>query len=180
MIGLIPKPHDHEERGTGSPATLLWTLLVLGPSLFTHFTHTYRRANMAFSINKMSALGNIGTDLEVRDAGGTPVLNFSIACNEKFKKRGETDYTEKTEWIRAVAWGKPAEIIAEYASKGSKIYIEGQLQTRKYEKEGQDHYSTEVNVREFVLLDGKSGNSKSGDGKKNVVPVEKDTDDYPF
>jgi single-strand DNA-binding protein len=140
---------------------------------------------MAFSINKMSALGNIGTDLEVREAGSSSVLNFSIACNERFKKKGDDEYTEKTEWVRCVAWGKPAEIIAEYASKGSKIYIEGQLQTRKWDKDGVDQYTTEVNVREFVILDGKSGGSNSGSGSRPGADpqeggVKDDDDGYPF
>ena len=128
---------------------------------------------MAFSINKFSGLGNIGQDLELREAGDSHVLNFSIACNERFKKRGEDNYTDKTEWIRLVAWGKVAELIAEHAHKGSKLYVEGPLQTRKWEKDGVAQYTTEINVREFVILDGRT-NSKSDNGD------QKEEDDYPF
>jgi single-strand DNA-binding protein len=143
---------------------------------------------MAYAVNKVMILGNIGVDLELKEVGETHVLNFSVATSEKYKKKGDSEYTEKTEWHRAVAWGKPAEIIAQFAGKGSKIYIEGQLQTRKWEKDGQDHYSTEINIREFVILDSRSEDPNVASEKGNKFRHSKtdenstvdDDDSFPF
>lgn len=113
------------------------------------------------SVNKVIALGNLGRDPETRyTQGGDAVCNFSIACNETWKdKSGEKQ--EKTEWVRCVAFGRTAEIAGEYLQKGKQVYVEGRLQTRKYEKDGQDHYATEVIVDRLQLL-----GSKSDDGER--------------
>lgn len=114
------------------------------------------------SVNKVIALGNLGRDPETRyTQGGDAVCNFSIACNETWKdKNGEKQ--EKTEWIRCVAFGRTAEVAGEYLEKGKQVYVEGRLQTRKYEKDGQDHYATEVIVDRLQLLGSRDGGSRDG------------------
>ena len=96
-------------------------------------------------INKVILVGNLGADPELRYTGsGTAVCNFNVATNESYKDR-EGNLVEKTEWHRVVAWDRPAEICAEYLKKGSQVYIEGKLRTRKWQdKEGRDRYTTET------------------------------------
>lgn len=118
---------------------------------------------MAYAVNKVILVGNIGSDLELKyTTGGDAVLNFSLATSERFKKKGSEEWTEKTEWHKLVVWRKAAEIIAENAHKGSKLYIEGGLQTRKWEKDGHANYTTEINIREFIILDPKDTSSMDG------------------
>lgn len=112
-------------------------------------------------VNRVIIMGRIGNDLELKyTPSNTAVLNLSIATSEKFHDR-EGNKQEKTEWHRVVAFGKQAEIISQYAGKGSKLFIEGKLQTRSYEdKNGVTLYSTEIIVNEFKFLDKKeSGDS---------------------
>ncbi len=105
-------------------------------------------------INKMICIGNLGKDPEVRySEGGNAMANFSIAVSESWKDKQTGEKREKTEWIRVVAFGKLAEIIGEYLKKGSKVYIEGKLQTRKWQgNDGQDRYTTEVVARDMQML----------------------------
>jgi len=112
------------------------------------------------SVNKVILVGRLGKDPETRYmTNGEAVTNFSIATSENWKdKSGEKQ--EKTEWHNCVAYRKLAEIIAEYVRKGSQIYVEGKLQTRKWQtKEGQDRYTTEIIVNEMQMLGSKSGGS---------------------
>ena len=113
------------------------------------------------SVNKFIGLGTLGRAREVRySQGGDAVANFSIACTERWKdKSGEKQ--EKTEWVRCVAFGRTGEVAGEYLRKGNPVYVEGRLQTRQYEKDGQKHYSTEVVVDKLQLL---GGNRDGGDG----------------
>ena len=118
------------------------------------------------SVNKVILVGRLGKDPETRYmTNGEAVTNFSIATSETWKdKSGEKQ--EKTEWHNCVAYRKLAEIIAEYVRKGSQIYVEGKLQTRKWQtKEGQDRYTTEIIVDQMQMLGGKS----SGGGNFEVV-----------
>lgn len=113
-------------------------------------------------LNKAILIGRLGRDPETRyTGGGTPVTNFSIATSETFKnKNGEKQ--EKTEWHKIVAWGKLAEICDKYCKKGGLVYIEGQINTRKWQdKEGNDRYSTEITARTMRLL-GSSGGRTEG------------------
>ena len=88
---------------------------------------------MSASVNKMILVGNLGGDPELRDANGTPVCEFSIACNEKWKdKSGELQ--EHTEWTTIIVWGKNGENCNKYLSKGSQVYVEGRKRTRSWEK----------------------------------------------
>lgn len=108
---------------------------------------------MAKGVNKVILLGNLGQDPELRYTGsGTAVCNMRLATNESYKdKSGET--VDRTEWHSLVAWDRLAEICNEYLRKGSQVYFEGKLQTRKWQdKSGNDRYSTEIKVTEMSML----------------------------
>ena len=109
-------------------------------------------------INKVILVGNLGQDPEIKyTQSGDAVANFSLATSETWKDKAGVKQ-ERTEWHRCVAWRKLAEIIQQYVRKGSKIYVEGKLQTRKWQgSDGQDRYTTEIVVSEMQMLDGKSG-----------------------
>ena len=108
------------------------------------------------SLNKVMLIGNLGKDPEVRyTAGGTAVASFSIATTEKFKGKSG-DWEEKTEWHNITLWARLAEIAGEYLSKGKTVYIEGRLQTRKWQdKEGKDRYTTEIVGEKMQMLSSK-------------------------
>ena len=131
--------------------------------------------------NQWTGIGNLGSDVEIRyTSQGTAVANVSMACNEKWKdKSGEQQ--ERTEWVPLVFWGRKAEVAGEYLSKGSKIFVQGKLQTRNWEADdGSKRYKTEVVVNEFKFLDprGSSGSGSHYDGYE--PPTGKDDDDIPF
>ncbi|MDY0131214.1 MAG: single-stranded DNA-binding protein [Desulforegulaceae bacterium] len=105
-------------------------------------------------VNKAILLGNLGQDPEMRyTQDGNPVCNFSIATNEAWKDRNTGEKREKTEWHRIVVFRGLAEVCARYLKKGSKVYIEGKIQTRTYEKNGATHYITEIVGNELRMLD---------------------------
>jgi single-strand DNA-binding protein len=108
-------------------------------------------------VNKVILIGNIGQDPAVRyTPAGVAIANLSLATSESWKDQ-QGQKQERTEWHRIVAYRKLAEIIGEYVRKGSKIYIEGKLQTRKWQdKDGHDRYTTEIVADEMQMLDGKS------------------------
>lgn len=122
---------------------------------------------MAGSVNKVILIGNLGKDPEVRTfPNGGRVANFSIATSESWKDKASGERKERTEWHRISILNDALVGIAEkYLKKGSKVYIEGQLETRKYEKDGRDVYTTEVVLRpyrgELTMLDGKSGGASN-------------------
>lgn len=123
-------------------------------------------------VNKVILVGYVGQDPQIKFLdGGNSVANFSIATSEKWKdKSGEAK--ERTEWHRIVAWGKLAEIVGKYVSKGKQVFIEGKLQTREWEKDGVKRYSTEVVAQNLTLLGKKSdGGSETQGG---------DSDDASF
>lgn len=120
------------------------------------------------SVNKAILIGHLGKDPEVRYLpNGEAVANVSIATSETWKdKSGEKQ--EKTEWHNLVFYKRLAEIVGEYLKKGSQIYVEGRLQTRKWQtKEGQDRYTTEIVVNEMKMLGGKSSGSNSFEVMEN-------------
>ena len=122
---------------------------------------------MARGINKVIIVGNLGQDPEVRYMpNGTAVANLSIATSEQYKDKQTGQPVEKTEWHRVVLYGKLAEVAGEYTRKGSKLYVEGKLRTRKWQnQQGQDQYTTEIVVGpggEFQMLDGKPQGQQSG------------------
>lgn len=108
-------------------------------------------------VNKFLGIGNLGQDPEIKQIpNGKAVANFSIAVSEQWKDKTTGQKQEKTEWIRCVAFDRLAEIIGQYVTKGSKLYVEGKLQTRKWQaQDGSDRYSTEVVVSEMQMLSSK-------------------------
>ncbi|MHA1165609.1 MAG: single-stranded DNA-binding protein [Alphaproteobacteria bacterium] len=127
---------------------------------------------MAGSVNKVILIGNLGADPEIRSMqDGRPVCNLRVATSETWKDKSTGERRERTEWHRVVIFNEGLCRIAEqYLKKGSKVYLEGQLQTRKWEKDGQDHYSTEVVLQGFnsslTMLDSRQdgGSSYAGAG----------------
>ena len=124
---------------------------------------------MAGSVNKVILVGNLGRDPEVRRLNsGKPVVNLSVATSENWRDKATGERKEKTEWHRVVIFSEGlAKIAEQYLKKGAKVYIEGQLQTRKYtDKDGNEKYSTEVVLQGFnstlTMLDGRSGGAGGG------------------
>ena len=116
---------------------------------------------MARGVNKVILIGNLGKDPEVRyGANGGAMANITLATSESWKDKNTGEQVDKTEWHRVVFFRRLAEIAGEYLKKGSKVYIEGKLQTRKWQdKSGQDRYTTEVVANEMQMLDSKGGGS---------------------
>lgn len=121
---------------------------------------------MARGVNKVTLIGNLGQDPEVRyTANGSAVANVSIATAESWKDRESGDLQERTEWHRVVFFSRLAEIVAEYLKKGSQVYIEGRLQTRKWQdRDGNDKYTTEIVANEMQMLGGRGGAGGGADG----------------
>ena len=116
---------------------------------------------MARGVNKVILVGNLGNDPDIRyTAGGAAVANISLATAESWKDKNSGEQQERTEWHRIVFFGRLAEIVGEYLRKGSQVYVEGRLQTRKWQdKEGHDRYTTEIVANEMQMLGSKSGGS---------------------
>ena len=114
---------------------------------------------MARGVNKVILIGNLGRDPEVRYMpNGNAVANLTVATSESWKDRNTGELQERTEWHRVVMYRRLAEIAGEYLKKGSKIYLEGKLQTRKWQdNNGQDRYTTEVIADEMQMLDSRGG-----------------------
>ena len=124
---------------------------------------------MAGSVNKVILVGNLGRDPEVRRmTSGEPVVNLSVATSESWRDKASGERKEKTEWHRVVIFNKNlAEVAEKYLRKGAKVYVEGQLQTRKWtDKDGQEKYSTEVVLQNFrgelTMLDSRNGGGEGG------------------
>lgn len=141
---------------------------------------------MSQGINKVILIGNLGKDPEVRyTPSGNAAANVTVATSSSWKDKQTGEKKEKTEWHRVVAFNRLAEIMGEYLKKGSKVYIEGELQTRKWtDQSGTEKYTTEIVCKEMQMLDarGGSGNSspapkQSGGGGDNNDFVD---DDVPF
>lgn len=113
---------------------------------------------MARGINKVILVGNLGRDPEVRySAQGNAIANLNIATSESWKDKNTGETVEKTEWHRVVMFRRLAEIAGEFLKKGSKVYIEGKLQTRKWQdQQGSDRYTTEIVANEMQMLDNRS------------------------
>lgn len=125
------------------------------------------------SINKVILIGRLGKDPEVRNLdNGNSVANFTVATSESYKdKSGERK--ETTEWHNVVLWGKVAEIAQQYLHKGDQVYIEGKLTTRKWEKDGQTRYITEVVGNNLTMLSSKNATT-------STVASNGSHDDLPF
>ena len=120
---------------------------------------------MARGVNKVILIGNLGADPEVRyTTSGGAVANLRLATSESWKDKQTGENREQTEWHRVVMFGRLGEIAGEYLKKGSKIYIEGRIQTRKWQdRDGNDRYTTEIVSNEMQMLDGR-GESGGGGG----------------
>lgn len=132
---------------------------------------------MARGVNKVILIGNLGRDPEVRYMpNGQAVANVTIATSEAWKDKNTGEQQERTEWHRVVFFRRLAEIAGEYLKKGSKVYIEGKLQTRKWQdNQGQDRYTTEVVANEMQMLDSRGG----GSNYSNNAPPEMDMPNEP-
>ena len=131
---------------------------------------------MASSVNKVILVGNLGRDPDVKSLqDGSKVVNLSVATSESWKDKQSGERREKTEWHRVVIWNQNlAEVAEKHLRKGSKVYLEGQLQTRKWQDQsGQDRYSTEVVLSRFrgeiVMLDGRQEGAAGGDKATGAV-----------
>jgi single-strand DNA-binding protein len=137
---------------------------------------------MGKSLNKVQLIGHLGKDPELRyTASGIAVATFSMATSESWKDQ-EGNQQERTEWHNIVAWRKLAEICGEYLKKGKRVYIEGKIQTRSYEKDGVKKYITEIVADDLIMLDGGGGNHRSAEAAPaepgETAPVKED--DLPF
>jgi single-strand DNA-binding protein len=142
---------------------------------------------MARGVNKVILIGNLGHPPEVRtgDSGNT-VTSISLATSESWKDKTSGEQKEKTEWHRVVFFNKLAEIAGQYLTKGSKVYIEGKLTTRKYEKDGQTRYTTEIIADQMQMLDGRNTANESVPNAASAPEVTPELaaatvdDDIPF
>ena len=151
---------------------------------------------MARGVNKVILIGNLGADPEVRySPSGAAVTNARLATTDSWRDRQSGEQQERTEWHRVVFFGKLAEIAGEYLRKGSKVYVEGRLQTRKWQgQDGQDRYTTEVVANDMQMLDSRGGSGSMGEGggerstgqdqssrgSSSPEPAEDFDDDIPF
>ena len=150
---------------------------------------------MARGVNKVILVGNLGRDPETRHMpSGGAVTNVSIATSKQWRDRDSGENKERTEWHRIVFFNRLAEIAGEYLKKGSKIYIEGELRTRDWERDGQKHYTTEIVASEMQMLDsrgeigggnsvpGSTSSGGQGGGMEDFGPPPADDfdDDIPF
>lgn len=149
---------------------------------------------MARGVNKAIIVGHLGRDPEIRyAASGAAVANVSVATTDSWKDKQTGENNEKTEWHRVVFFGRLAEIAGEYLKKGSQVYIEGRLQTRKWQDQnGQDRYTTEIVANDMQMLGGRGGVSNEGfdeaprrsaesaGGAASDVPTSDFDDDIPF
>ncbi|KAB2924909.1 MAG: single-stranded DNA-binding protein [Bacteroidetes bacterium] len=140
---------------------------------------------MSRSLNKVQLIGNLGKDPELKyTPSGVAVATFSVATSESWKDQ-EGNQQEKTEWHNVVAWRKLAEIVGEYLKKGKKVYIEGKLQTRSYEKDGVKRYMTEIVADQMIMLDSGGGSGRGSAGSSMSEPSHTSSDapkddDLPF
>ena len=145
-------------------------------------------------VNKVILIGNLGQDPEVRYMpNGNAVCNITVATSETWKDKNTGENQERTEWHRVVMYRRLAEIAGEYLKKGSKVYLEGRLQTRKWQdQQGQDRYTTEIIADEMQMLDSRGGSSdfspgparsSAPQGRAQETPAPLDSgfeDDIPF
>ncbi len=135
-------------------------------------------------VNKVILIGNLGKDPEVRYMpNGTAVANITVATSETWKDKQTGEQKEKTEWHRVVFYRRLAEIAGEYLRKGSKVYIEGRLQTRKWQDQsGQDRYSTEIIADEMQMLDSRASGAeaeRSSSPSKAASPAPASSPEVP-
>jgi len=143
---------------------------------------------MAKSVNKVTLIGRLGRDPEMKYTGsGTPFCRFSMATDEGWTDKGSGEKQERTEWHNIVVWDRLAEICNQYLTKGKMVYIEGSLQTREWEdKEGVKRKTTEIRARDMVMLGGPGGGESSGSSRSEFAAAPASgngtitDDDIPF
>ncbi len=148
---------------------------------------------MARGINKATLIGNLGADPEIRyTTNGSAVANVRLATAESWRDKESGEQQERTEWHRVVFFGRLAEIVEQYLHKGSQIYVEGRIQTRKWQdRDGNDRYTTEIVANEMQMLGGRGAGGgapvKSGDASASTSapgpseqPTDEFDDDIPF
>jgi single-strand DNA-binding protein len=128
---------------------------------------------MARGVNKVTLIGNLGNDPEVRyGKNGNAVANVSLATAESWRDKDSGEQQERTEWHRVVFFGRLAEIVSEYLHKGSQVYVEGRLQTNKWQdKEGNDRYTTQIVANEMQMLGGRGGSTNNQEPAPNKDPA---------
>lgn len=126
------------------------------------------------SVNKWIGIGNLGMDPDMRYLpSGEAVCNISIACSESWKDKATGEKKEHTEWVRVSFFGKLAEIAGQYLKKGSQVYVEGSLRTRKWQdKEGQDRYTTEIRADEMKMLGSRQGSGEAPPREREAAPAQ--------
>ena len=124
------------------------------------------------SVNRVTIIGNLGKDPETRYApSGDAVTNITVATTETWKDKATGEKREATEWHRVVFFGKLAEIAGQYLKKGSQVYLEGKLKTRKWQdKDGHERYTTEINADEMKMLGGKGDGQQSEPQRQQQAP----------
>ena len=138
---------------------------------------------MSNGLNKVLIIGNLGADPEIKyTQAGSPVANLSVATSERWKDKNTGEQKEQVEWHRVVIFGRLAEIAEQYLKKGSKIFVEGKLQTRSWEDDkGEKKYTTEVIARELTMLGSKSSSNDTGAApqmdEQKPPPID---DEIPF
>lgn len=127
------------------------------------------------SVNKVILIGNLGRDPEVRyAASGAAIANINMATTRRWKDRDTNEWKDETEWHRVSLFGRLAEVAGEYLRKGSSVYIEGRLQTRKWQdKEGQDRYTTEIVGEIMQMLGGRESSESYEGGDQPQQPASK-------
>ena len=135
-------------------------------------------------LNKVFLIGNLGNDPEFQTLeSGKSVAKFSIATSEVWKDK-DGNKKEETQWHNCTVWGKQAEIINMYSKKGSRLYLEGEITYRSYEKDGEKKYYTEIVINEFKFLSNKTESNNSGarvdDVPSNDIPTGTDDNELPF
>lgn len=127
-------------------------------------------------VNKVILVGNVGQDPETRYMpNGNAVTNISLATSETWKDKNTGEQQERTEWHRVTFYQRLAEIVAEYVKKGSKLYIEGRLQTRSWEQDGVKRYATDIIASEMQMLDSRGGSADSYSSGAGATPPQKNT-----
>lgn len=131
-------------------------------------------------LNRVMLIGNVGKDPELKTTPtGKSTLELRIATSESWTDKNSGEKTTKTEWHSVVFWGKGAEIIKQFVTKGQKLYVEGKLQTREWEKDGKKNYKTEIVCSDFQFLSPKGGGGEYHPSDNSPTPPATD-DDLPF
>jgi single-strand DNA-binding protein len=134
---------------------------------------------MSKSLNKVCLIGNIGNDIELKSGNDWYLCNVSLATSEEWKDKTTGERKQTVEWHKVVFYNKLAQVVAEYLKKGSKIYIEGKLKTKKYtDKAGVDKYTTEIIADQMIMLDSRPESKQ--ESKEDMRTPSKQIEDAPF